>query len=47
MAAEIKMEDFVHTIRVNSINKHISKSKETSNITLFLIFQLYLLHIFN
>ena len=40
---EIKMEDFFYTMPVNII----LKSKETSNITLFLIFELDLLNIFN
>ena len=47
MAAGIKMEDFFNTIRVSSIKIYIVTSKETPNITLFLIFELYLLHIFN
>ena len=33
--------------RVSSTNEMYSRSKETFNITLFLILELYLLHIFN
>ena len=44
---KLRWRVFFYTIRTNSINKIILKSKETSNITLFLIFERHLLLIFN
>ena len=47
MRTKITMKSFFYTIRTNNINKIILKSKETSNITLFLIFERHLLLIFD